>query len=328
MIDDKYDDKLRVLIRLFEENDYSQHGLEMTYITCFGENAQANGFCDVFLDKAIELAKHGLSEHEFRCKFTEYMFSKYDIDRNGRFFFDDQIDAVEELFNKNNYSQDFLKAVLNTCYSDNNPGASLDKAIELAKQGLSERDFNYQFTRYIRAKEGRMWNQSGAIKIINNNNRRVTIYPDDWTRTEIYDENDNARLVPIKVLRYKLIDENNDHGRREEVDTEDDSTPDELYSTKTYYERRDRFFKMIFERSKSDDKLSTLVNLFQKNRYLEEELSSVFVVCYSEETKKLGLTENYLDKAIELAKQDLSENDFAYEFTKYMFLTEGMEWRD
>lgn len=269
-----------------------------------------------------------MSGHDYEVEFTKYVFSKYDVDGNGRFFFDDQIDAIEDLFNKNNYSQDFLKTVLNTCYSDNNLGASLDKAIELAKQGLSERDFNYQFTRYIRAKEGRRWNQSGAIKIINNNNRRVTIYPDDWTRTEIYDENDNARLVPIKVLRYKLVDENNDHGRREEVDSEDDSIIDELYSTKTYYERRDRFFKMIFERSKSDDKLSTLVNLFQKNRYLEEELSSVFVVCYSEETKKLGLTENYLDKAIELAKQDLSENDFAYEFTKYMFLTEGMEWRD
>lgn len=245
--------------------------------------------------------------------------------------YDDQLGALVKLFNKNNYSLDFLKTVLNACYSDNHQetgktGALLDKAIELAKQGLPERDFNYQFTKYIRAKEGRGGN--GAIKIINNKNRRVTIYPDDCTRIEIYDENDNARLIPRKVLRYKSVDVNNDHGRREEVDTEDDSICDELYFTKTYYELRDQFIKMIFERSKSDDKLSTLVNLFRKNRYLEDELSSVFVVCYCEETKELGLTENYLDKAIELAKQDLSENDFAYEFTKYMFLTEGLEWKD
>lgn len=51
----------------------------MTYITCFGENAQALGLSDDFLDKAIELAKKGWSQQTFLREFTKYVFMKKGI---------------------------------------------------------------------------------------------------------------------------------------------------------------------------------------------------------------------------------------------------------
>lgn len=79
---------------------------------------------------------------------------------------------------------------------------------------------------------------------------------------------------------------------------------------------------------KYDDQLRVLIKLFKKNGYPRHMLNATFVICYGDDNQETGVTGDYLDKAIELAKQSLSEHDFNYEFMKYVDLKEGLGWED
>lgn len=75
-------------------------------------------------------------------------------------------------------------------------------------------------------------------------------------------------------------------------------------------------------------KVREYVKIHKQNGYSEHLYEVVFVCSLDDETQALGLTEDYLNKAIELAQQGLSERDFDYEFTKYRHLKEGLGWED
>lgn len=76
------------------------------------------------------------------------------------------------------------------------------------------------------------------------------------------------------------------------------------------------------------NKVREYVKIHKQNGYSKDLYEVVFVCCLDDEVQELGLTEDFLNKAIELAKQGLSAHDFEYEFTKYQFLKLGLEWED
>lgn len=76
-----------------------------------------------------------------------------------------------------------------------------------------------------------------------------------------------------------------------------------------------------------DKKIYELVDLVEKNGYSKNAYVIVFVSCFDDGVQALGLTEDLLDKAIELAKKGLSQQDFLKEFTMYEFMKEGIEWK-
>lgn len=50
-------------------------------------------------------------------------------------------------------------------------------------------------------------NQSGVIVVFSENERLVKIFPDDGSVVFIYDDNNNDKLVPRRVVRYHTVDE-------------------------------------------------------------------------------------------------------------------------
>lgn len=59
-------------------------------------------------------------------------------------------------------------------------------------------------------------NQYGAIEILADDLRAVTIYLDDGSVVVIKDNNDNRWLRPIYVKRFKTVDAMNDYYRKKE----------------------------------------------------------------------------------------------------------------
>lgn len=76
-----------------------------------------------------------------------------------------------------------------------------------------------------------------------------------------------------------------------------------------------------------EKKIYEFVDLVKKNGYSIDLYHTIFVICLGENAQALGLSDDFLDKAIELGKQGLSEHDYEVEFTKYEFMRKGIEWK-